>query len=362
MPHPILQKKRFLIINPYGIGDVLFTTPLIRNIKNNIPEALIGYVANRRTAEILQNHPAVNRVFIYDRDEFARLSHESKRLLIGRAREFLSEIRKERFEVVFDLSLNSSMNFLSWLAGIPIRAGYDYKGRSRFLTHRVPLSGYEGRPVAEYYLDLLRTTGMNVRASGLELFLKPEDEQWAENFFRSSGINRKKNVIGIVPGGGASWGREAAYKRWPAEKFASLTERVVRETGSQIIFFGEQREEELCRDVARASGQPAVMACGRTTVSQCAAMFKRCSLVVANDGGPVHIAVASGVKTVSIFGPVDDRVYGPYPRERHAVAVKDIACRPCYRQFRRAECSHVSCLSRLDVEGVFAKVREALTS
>jgi ADP-heptose:LPS heptosyltransferase len=82
--------------------------------------------------------------------------------------------------------------------------------------------------------------------------------------------------------------------------------------------------------------------------------------MIVNDGGPLHVAVAAGVQTVSIFGPVDENVYGPYPIGSHIVIKKEIACRPCYQRFRKAVCGHISCLSQITVEDVLERIEGVL--
>ncbi len=91
-----------------------------------------------------------------------------------------------------------------------------------------------------------------------------------------------------------------------------------------------------------------------------AALLQLCRLVIVNDGGPLHVAVAAGVKTASMFGPVDPVVYGPYPSLGHTIIQKGLACQPCYRQFRKASCDHLSCLRDLSVEEVFNKIERLL--
>jgi ADP-heptose:LPS heptosyltransferase len=119
---------------------------------------------------------------------------------------------------------------------------------------------------------------------------------------------------------------------------------------------GDKAEENLCTDIARVMRQKCVVACGQTTIHQFASLSKKCHVMIVNDGGPLHIAVAAGARTVSIFGPVDERVYGPYPKENHVVISKNIACRPCYRRFRRASCDHISCLKTITVDEVLERV------
>jgi ADP-heptose:LPS heptosyltransferase len=165
-------------------------------------------------------------------------------------------------------------------------------------------------------------------------------------------------VIGLVPGGGASWGKEAPYKRWPAQKYAKLADKLIEKFSATIILMGDDSERALCTDVSEAMAQRPVMACGETTVSQLAALARACTLMIVNDGGPLHVAVAAGARTASIFGPVDDKVYGPYPSENHIVVTKDLACRPCYRRFRRAHCDHLSCLNELTAEDVLGRIEQ----
>jgi ADP-heptose:LPS heptosyltransferase len=96
-------------------------------------------------------------------------------------------------------------------------------------------------------------------------------------------------------------------------------------------------------------------------VRQMAVLMSRCDCVVCNDGGPLHVAVASGARTVSIFGPSDEKAYGPYPGGRgHRTVTGDIECRPCYRNFRLPDCDRLDCLRRLDPRDVFYAVMDTL--
>ena len=352
--------KKILIVNIFGIGDVLFTTPLLSNIKKNIPDAFIGYVVNARAVSVLQNNPHIDHLYIYDRDEYQAMYQKSKGLFVKRGKEFLSLLKKEKYDLLIDLSLNSWVGFWAWALGIPHRAGFDYKQRGRFLTQRVKFAGYEDRHVVEYYLSLLSELGFNVTPQTLSLPITKEDERWADLFLSKQGLTADEMKIGLVPGGGASWGADAPYKRWPAQKYAELADKIIENLKTPIILLGDEKEIKLCEEIAGIMKHKAILACGRTSVTQCGALFKQCTLAVVNDGGPLHIAVASGLKTVSIFGPVDENVYGPYPRADHEVVTSEIACRPCYRQFRRASCQHISCLHHITVDAVYQKVKAKL--
>jgi heptosyltransferase-2/heptosyltransferase-3 len=357
----VISAERFLIINIFGVGDVLFTTPLIRNLKKNCPHAVIGYIANSRTAPLLRKNPHLNQVFIYDRDDFHALGQRSRWEYLKKGWQSFQVVKKERFQVVFDLSLNGTFSFLTWLAGIPRRVGYHYRNRSPWLTTKIPLIGYEGRHIVDYYCALLESMGLTVFDRHLEWFHAKEDTAWALDFLEGGGLRQGQPMVALHPGGGASWGRDAIFKRWPAENYARLADKIIEKLKVVIILMGDHGERDLCREIAgRMRHQPLVTA-GQTSLGQMAALLSRCRLAVVNDGGPLHIAVAAGTKTVAVFGPVDETVYGPYPAVGHRVVSSDVACRPCYRRFRRARCEHISCIQGITVEQVLSEVIKFLS-
>jgi lipopolysaccharide heptosyltransferase II len=349
--------KKVLIINTFGLGDVLFTTPLIRDLKANYPDISIGYLCNRRSAALLATNKKINRIFIYERDEFLEVYKRAKTTYLKKYLGFLDEIKQEKFDLVLDVSLSPGMSFLTWLIGIKHRIGFDYKHRGFFLTKRIPLKGYEHKHVVEYYQGFLEELGAVVRSQELELPLSADDLNWADQFLSSHNVTSGKNpVIGLVPGGGASWGKEAPFKRWPAEKYAQLADKLIEKFSAATILMGDKNESDLCAKVSGMMSHRPIMACGKTTITQISALARKCSFVIVNDGGPLHLAVAAGARTVSIFGPVDEKVYGPYPKGNHIVIKKELACQPCYRRFRRASCQHISCLTQLTVEEVLERI------
>lgn len=343
---------KILIINPYGVGDVLFTTPVIRNLRQAFPGSTIAYLANGRTADFIRFNPDIARVFVYERDEFVGNYHKYF--------ELYKSIRQQAYDIVFDFSLNSSFGFLSAACGIKKRVGFDYRRRGRFLTDRIVLSSFEEKHMIEYYLDLLRLVHIPVKIKEMALEVPSQDIQWAGEWISRHGIGPAKPLFAVLPGGGASWGRAARFKRWPAAKYAHLIDKIIENFDAGIILMGDPKEEELCREVVSLAHFPLHFAVGETSLLGLAALFKHCQGAIVNDGGPLHVAAAVGVKTLSIFGPVDPQVYGPYPPSGHIVVQKGLPCQPCYRRFRMAACGHISCLGELSVDEVYRKVQQIL--
>jgi len=355
--------KRILIVNPFGIGDVLFTTPLIANLKEAYPDAYIGYVCNARTKDILLNNPKVNTIFIYEKDAFRRVWRKSKTAGFLKFMKLLRSIRNKKFDIVFDLSLGREYGFFLWLAGIKKRVGYNYRNRGIFLTDTIDIAAYDAKHIVRYYLELLRRIGLEPRLKALEFPISEKDEQWAGDYLREQGVAANDMIIGLIPGGGASWGASAYKKQWQPHRFAQLAAQITARFGTAIMLLGDDHEVPLCNQIASLIREMPIMACGATTLSRFAALLKRCELVICNDGGPLHIAVSQGVKTISIFGPVDPLVYGPYPRDENNIVVrKGLVCQPCYERFKMRECGHADCLTTLEVKDVMAAVDRFLAN
>ncbi|MEI7998927.1 MAG: glycosyltransferase family 9 protein, partial [Candidatus Omnitrophota bacterium] len=298
---------------------------------------------------IVESNPQINKVYIYDRDE-------SKKDLVGYWLKLFQDIRREKFDVVFDFSLNTSFGFLSMVCGISKRIGYDFRGRGRFSTDKTVLKGFENKHVVEYFLDLLALVGVPVENRSLEICVDKDSQQWAQNWVKSKNIDTSKPLFAIIPGAGASWGKDGVRRRWPVEKYASLADKIIAKSKGAIILMGDQTEKNLAVDFVRHCSYPVYDALGETSLLQMAALLQHCQLAIVNDGGPLHVAVAVGTKTVSIFGPQNPDIYGPYLPLGHIVIQKQLACQPCYRRFRVAQCDHLSCLQNLSVEEVYSKI------
>jgi ADP-heptose:LPS heptosyltransferase len=388
--------NKFLIINPFGIGDVLFTTPVIRAIKNGQSDSFIGFWSNERVGELLTGDPKIDIVFALSRGDVNRIYRKSPLKRLIALFKLISSIRKERFDVAFDFSLDSRYGLWSKLAGIKKRIGMDYNGRGRFLTDKLRLDAYSGKHVIEYNLDLLSLLSPDYCRAPLRvpyaIEVSKEDRARVDVILKEYGVAAKDLLIGVAPGGGASWGKDAIYKQWPAEKFAILADRLIKDLNAKVVLLGSADEKPLAEIVEkiilscprkRASINDApldsrlrgndnepnqsmaptvVNLVGRLSLKELAAVISGLNILICNDGGLLHMAAALGVRTVSMFGPVDEKVYGPYPPGvKHIVVNKEMPCRPCYKNFRFTGCpNNRKCLEDITVDEVYSQVKGLL--
>jgi heptosyltransferase-2 len=354
---------RILIINPFGIGDVLFSTPLISNLKAADPAGYIGYICNIRAKDALYNNSGLNEIFVFEKDEYRNLWRQSKTKCIKKFITFLFKIKNRRFDLAIDLSLGHQYGFFLRLLGIKKRIGYNYKNRGRFLTDKINIDGYNERPIPEYYLNLLKFLDIQPRPFPMTMDVSVKDREWADQFCKINNLGNDDLIVGIIPAGGASWGKDFSYRHWPWQNYARLANRLRSELGAKIVLFGDVSEQNICRDIQDTMNEHPANACGKTSLRQFAALLRKCTLVICNDGGPLHVAVSQDVTTVSIFGPVDEKVYGPYPAgKEHIIVTKDIACRPCYRRFKLPACLHNrKCIREISAEEVFTIIKSNLS-
>lgn len=354
--------KKFLIINPFGIGDVLFTTPAICAIKDNYPDAFIGYWCNERVEGLLKNNPYIDKIFAFSMGDFKRVRSDSYLEAVSRLIKTLRDIRREKFDISLDFSSEHRYSLLAKILGIKRRVGFNYKNRGRFLTDKIDTYGYSSKHVVEYYLDLLKPLGITPKDNNLELKITEINRAKAQSILTRLKVDPRELLVGIAPGAGGSWGKDAALKHWPAIKYAQLAQELANNFKCKIILLGDDSEKPIADIISAAVKGKVADLVGKTSLEELAAIIEKLNILITNDGGPLHIARALGVKTVSIFGPVDDLVYGPYPKStKHIVIKEDVSCQPCYQDFKMPICDKDrECLKNISVDKVFSAIRSLI--
>ncbi len=352
--------KKILFVNPFGIGDALFTMTLAEAVRREKPEAQIGFLCNERTCDLVRLNASIDQTFVVNRDHFRGLWRESRRSCLREIRALCALIRDQRYEAVVDLSLGREFAFFAWWIGIRRRIGLDYRRRGLFLNDRIPIEGYEGDHAVEIQARLLTRLGLPglQPPSRISIRVPEHAKHLLLSRLRQGGIVPSDRVAAFAPGGGKSWGPNAVYKQWDPDRFAAVAARR-RDLGEKILLLGDSSERALLEKVAKLSGGPAVVLAGEP-VEFVVAALERSGYLLCNDGGLMHLANALGIRTVAVFGPVDDRVYGPYGSQTaHATVTADVPCRPCYHRFHFPPCPHERrCLTGITVEKVAAAVEK----
>lgn len=293
------------------------TTPALDAIRSAFPETRIVAVARPLVAELLRFHPAIDELVVYD----SKGEHSGGR---GRLRT-AKELRRHRFDAAILLQNAFDAALLTFLAGIPERAGYATDGRRILLSRPVSVTGEVlSLHHVEYYLRLLAELGIP-RPETVSLTLRVSGEERAalRDRLASLGIPEGKRIVGINPG--ATYG---SSKRWYPERFAAVADTLSEEWDASVVLMGSAPETPLADEIEAAMRHRPVNLVGRTTVRELMALLSYSFFLVTNDSGPMHIAAAFGVPIAAIFGPTDWNKTSPWTDRARIVRV-DVDCSPC---------------------------------
>jgi heptosyltransferase-2/heptosyltransferase-3 len=350
--------SRILVIRPDHLGDLLFTTPALRELRRRYPAAHITALVGPWSAPVLVNNPHVDEIVSLPFPGFTRQPKPSPWQPYTLLRRWARQLRGQ-YDLAFILRFDHWWGaMLAHLAGVPVRVGYDFPEVKLFLSRALPYTA--GRHQVERNLRLVDWEWVdwedqfpNLPVSQPTEYHIPEQAGvWARNLLQN------RPAIAIHPGAGA------AIKLWRAQGWAKVGDALAQETGYQVILTGADAERPLCQAIAEKMSTPAWVVAGETTLDQLAAMFARCRLALGPDSGPMHLAVAVGAPTVHLYGPIDPTGFGPWgPPERHRVLISAWPCIPCNRlDYMDTEIPSHPCVREITVEDVLAAAREVLAT
>lgn len=316
--------KKILVLPLYGIGDVLMTTPAVRNLKEKTGAEITFLHMFETTRDILLNNPYIDEHLHFP---FLRRSKlDGLRFLLG-------------FRKKFDCSINfypsnrRDYNLAAFIVGSPSRIGHRYSTRDllelNFLKNRTIMEDDRLHNVEEN-LRLLDVLGLKDNLPyPMEIFLTEEEVAFSDNWLRDRKLGGKI-LVGIHPG--ASRFKNHDKKRLSEGSFAEMIDRLGKELGSGVFLLFGGPEEKLLRQkiLSKALSLKNVLSIDDVSVRQAASLMKKCRLFISNDSGPMHMAVASGVPTVAIFGPTNPAWVRPWG-VGYRIVRTGISCSPCFR-------------------------------
>jgi heptosyltransferase-2 len=313
-----VEKGRILIFNVNWLGDVLFSTATIRNIRRNYPGSFIACVTPSRCYPVLKGSPHLDEVIIYDEKD----RHKG---LLARLN-FVTLLKSKKFDTVFLLHRSFTRTLICRLAGIPQRIGYYTKKRGFLLTKKISPPKRNDLHRIDYYLNIIEKAGLKVEDRYPEFFVGDEDINFVENILQKNSIGNNLFLAVLNPGG--NW----LPKRWPRDYWAVLADRLISELGAKVVITGNNNDLPLALKIKDEMKEKPAIVCGIFNLKQLGALTKRADLFITADTGPLHIANACGSRRiVALFGPTDPAITGPFPMKNVSVLQEDVGCSvPCY--------------------------------
>jgi heptosyltransferase-2 len=328
--------ENILIRGTNWIGDVIMTLPAIGSVRKTFPSAKISVLAKPWVAEIYKICPDVDEIIIYNRPGV----HDG---ITGIYR-LAGELKSQGFDMAILLQNAIEAAIIAWLAGIPIRAGYNSDGRGLLLTHSVKRTN-EIRKVHQvyYYLEMLKALGFQSAESDIRLKLNDDYLKITDNILEQHDVKKNSLLVGIAPG--ATYG---PAKMWFPERFSAVADKLVNDFSARVMLFGSSGDSKRANLVQQHSKNDLINIAGKTSLKEAIALIARCNLFISNDSGLMHLAGALGIPLVAIFGSTNPVTTSPMG-EKSVVIYKDVPCSPCLKKICPTDFRCMDLISEDDV-------------
>jgi len=342
-----LAAKKILVMRYRFIGDTVLTVPFLRNLREAYPAAQIDLMLEPFSGQVIEGCPYVDRVIPFEFKTIHTYSAAAKRGKLAGYLHYWKLIRNEGYDAAFVLKRSLSSALLVRLAGVPRRIGFATEGRGILLTDRVAYR--QDQHEVLNFLDCLRVLEVPVTNTALELWPTPENEKKVAAIIAQAGW--KDDDLKVIIHAAAS----LPAKQWPLDRFASVMTVLRDRHHARFVYTGSAGDAELYRAIEKLGPFNGLDLCGVTTVRENLSVYKRADLFFGVDSGPMHMAAAMGVPVVALFGPTDERKWGPWG-EGHTVVTRRLPCHPC----KPHKCSDNLCMKQISVEDALEAVEKNL--
>ena len=302
--------KRILVIDFAFLGDMVMTSPVYRALKEHFPDASVEALVFPFSREVLKTNPYVDEVHVHPAGMF-RFDWK-----------IISALRKRKYDLGIQVNTSLRNNFILWKIHPRYRLGYDYRDRGCFHNLRVPLATRTAR--MKYRVDeelelLEQAFGWKIMEREMIFRVGEDAKRHVQETLKQDGIAANDVVVGIH----SNSRQTQNLRRWDQQKFAELSDRIIREYHAKIIFTGSQPDSEYIDGIIEhIHGKDQVLRGLQYTVEELGALFQRMNLFITINTGPMHIAIAQKTPTVALIGGTPAHVVFP-KNNRHFQYVMD---------------------------------------
>jgi len=323
-------KTKFLIIRFSSIGDIVLTSPVVRCLKTQFPEAEVHFLTKKRNADLLQANPYIDKIQLLD----ISLS------------DTIQTLKTENYNYIIDL--HNNLRSLRVKLGLKAQSySFNKLNFRKILLTRFNINTMPEGHIVDRNLETLRSFNVKNDGKGLEHFIPEEDEfplsELPESF--------RSGYVALVLAG------TYTTKRMPIAKYRKL----ISESNIPFVLLGGKGERISASSILEWNTGNVLDFTGKLRINQSASLVKNARLVIANDTGLMHIAAAFHKKILSVWGNTSPEL-GMYPylpgEGSEILEVKGLPCRPCSKLgYHECPKKHFRCMNDIPEDRIIDWVK-----
>lgn len=317
--------SKFLIIRFSSIGDIVLTSPVVRNIKKQYPAAEVHFCTKVNFKSVVENNPYIDKLHFYE----------------GDIRKLLTELKKENFDYIIDLHGNfRSFMIKLWLGKKSF--SFNKLNFRKWLLVNFKIDKMPDIHIVDRYMETVKKLGINNDGAGLDYFIPEKDKVQLSGI---PSLHEKKYIAFVI-------GAQHATKKLPKERIVELCERI----NFPIVLLGD-KNDKVAGDFIEAQLQKNKViynACGMYNLNQSAHLVQQSFKVISHDTGLMHIAAALKKEIYSIWGNTSSRLgMYPYKTKFHISERNNLACRPCSKiGYKKCPKGHFKCMMENPIDTI----------
>ncbi len=337
--------QKILIIRLSSIGDILLTTPFIRQARKKYPDAQIDYIIKTEFRELLEDNPHIDNLIDYD-------------LITGRdgLKKLKKKIIQEKYNIIFDLHNNLRSNYIKRGSKSRINETIVKNKITQFLYVNFKLNRYNKiTPIPQRYLNVGIPAGVVDDEDGLEMYWKNQIEKELYEIWQQNKLNQGMEYFSVAPGAGLF------TKTWPIEFFDKLVEKIIFKYKSPVVILGSDSEKTLAATLCKR--EKVIDLTGKLSLKQTASAISKSMALISNDSGLMHMATAVNVPVLAIFGSTTQELgFFPYRSKNIVVENENLNCRPC-SHIGKKKCpkKHFKCMMDLSPDFVMLEFERLMS-
>lgn len=319
---------KFLIIRFSSIGDIVLTTPVIRNLKKQVEGAEVHYLTKKAFLPVLEENPYIDKIHLYDNN----------------IHEVIKNLRAVDIDFIIDLHNNLRSSRIKMMLN-KVSFSFSKLNVEKWMMVNFKINKLPKIHIVERYMDTLGMFNVKNDRLGLDFFIQSCNEMDIQRLPEKF----RKGYIAVVVGA------KHFTKQLPEERLAEL----IKKLNYPTILLGGKEDAGRGEYISKSVGEITINFCGKLSLQQSASYLKQSKVVITHDTGLMHIASAFGKTIFSIWGNTIPE-FGMYPylsgAKSEIFEVKNLRCRPCSKiGYGKCPLKHFKCMNQIDVDQIASK-------